>query len=172
MILYHSFTDKLASFNSSLIDNDLVMFSKLNFIVLNRFIQILIAIISLFNVVNDLEKIDGNWKYLSTSLENFSIFFTFFSVFLFKLNLVFTFVWRTFQHLIKFGLSLFYSLWRSLDISKNYLSFEFFFKKLKWAIKFPVFEILANIVKNFLLLRFSHNLNFLSKVKSYIKCLQ
>ena len=68
MIFDHSLADKLTSFNSSLIDDHLVMFSKLNFIVLNSLVQSLVSVISFLDIVNDLKKVDGNWKDLSSGL--------------------------------------------------------------------------------------------------------
>lgn len=68
MIFDDGLADELTALYFTLIDDNFVMFSELNFIILDGFIVEIIFIASLFDVMDYLEQIYGNRKYLSTGL--------------------------------------------------------------------------------------------------------
>lgn len=60
VFLYHIFTDELSPLHSSFVDDDLMVFAQLYFIVLDSFIEGFIFVPSLLDVVDYLQEVDGH----------------------------------------------------------------------------------------------------------------
>lgn len=68
MIFDDWLTDKLCAFDFSFIDDDFMMFSELYFIVFDGFVEGVVLVASFFDVVYDLEEVDGDGEDLSCCL--------------------------------------------------------------------------------------------------------
>ena len=68
-------TDKFRSFNSAFVDDYFMMLSQLDFVVLYRVIQRFVFLVSVFDVMNYLKKVDWNRKYLPTCLKHLLVLF-------------------------------------------------------------------------------------------------
>lgn len=98
VLFNHIFTDQLCTFHPSLIDDDFVVLTQLDLVIFDSFVEILILIAAFLDVVDDLQEIDRNRKYLSSRLQHLLIFLKLHLVLLFKLLLILGLVVRTLQN--------------------------------------------------------------------------
>ncbi len=70
MFLDDCLTDEFAALDSSLIDNDLVVFTQLYLVVLDSLIEGVVLVAALLDVVDDLEEVDGDGEYLPSGLQH------------------------------------------------------------------------------------------------------
>jgi hypothetical protein len=107
VVLDDCFADELAALDLALIDDDLVMLSELNLIVLDGLVQSFVPVVPLLDIVNYLQQIDGNRKYLSSGLQHLLVFLYLLPVLTLELDLILALSGRTPQHLVEFGVGLF-----------------------------------------------------------------
>ena len=93
---------ELAALNFAFIDDNFMVLSQLNFVIFDCLVECFVPVVPFFDIVDDLQQIDRNRKYLSSSLQHFLILFDLFSVLTFELNLILAFSGWTTQDLIKF----------------------------------------------------------------------
>lgn len=105
MLFDHVLADQLSALHPSFVDDDLMVLSQLNLVVFDGLVEILILVAAFLDVVDNLKKVDGNRKYLPSSLQHFLVFFKLRLVLFFELLLVLGLVVRTLQHRLKLALT-------------------------------------------------------------------
>lgn len=104
VILDYGFADELAALNPSLIDDHFVVLSELNLVVLDSLVEGFVFVVSLLDIVNYLQQIDGYGKNLSSGLQHFLVLLDLLLVLLLELTLVLAFIGGAAQDLLEFGL--------------------------------------------------------------------
>lgn len=104
MLLDHGLADEFTALHASLIDDDLMMLAQLYLVVLDGFIERVVLVAALLDIVDDLEKVDGDRKYLPTCLQHFLILFHLRLVLLLQLLLILGLAVGTAQHRLQLGL--------------------------------------------------------------------
>lgn len=87
MISDDRLANQIRALNFAFIYDNLVMLAKLYFIILNRFVKMVILRVPFFDVMYDLQQVDGHRKYLPASLQSLLIFFILDFVLLVELGL-------------------------------------------------------------------------------------
>ena len=105
VVLYGGFAYQLLTLDPAFVYDDLVVLPQLDFVVLNRFVQRLVSTPAFFDVMDDLQQIDGNRKYLPSRLQNLPVllFLTFYLPL--QLQLVFSLRSRGFEKCLELGFS-------------------------------------------------------------------
>ena len=98
---------ELTSLNLAFIDDNFMMLSKLNFVVFDCLVKCFVSVVSFLDIMDDLEQIDWNRKYLATSLQHFLVFFDLLSILSLQLNLILALPRWASQYLVEFGIRLF-----------------------------------------------------------------
>ena len=103
-ILDYGFADELATLNPSLIDDHFVVLSELNLVVLDSLVEGFVFVVSLLDIVDYLQQIDGYRKNLSSGLQHLLVLLDLLFVLLLELTLVLAFIGGAAQDLLEFGL--------------------------------------------------------------------
>ena len=120
MVLDHCFADELTALDLALIDDNFVVLSQLDFVVFDCLVKGFVSVVPLLDIVDNLEQIDGNRKYLSSGLQHLLVFFDLFAVLSLELDLILALSGWTLQHMVKLGLRLFDQLgWILSNMSRT-----------------------------------------------------
>lgn len=74
MILDNILANELRPLNFALVNNNLVMLAELYLIIFNGLIEVIVLRASFLNIMNNLQQIDGDRKYLPARLQHLLIF--------------------------------------------------------------------------------------------------
>lgn len=105
VIFDDGFADEFCALNSAFIDDDFVMFSELNLIVFDGFVEGFVFVVALLDIVDYLEQVDGDGEDLSSGLQHFLVLFDLLLVLAFELHLVLALAVGVSHHLLQLGVS-------------------------------------------------------------------
>lgn len=105
MFLDDSLTDEFAALHASLVDDDLMMFAQLYLVILDGFIEGIVLVAALLDIVDDLEEVDGDRKDLPTRLQHLLVLLHLRLVLLLQLLLILGLAVGTTQHRLQLGLA-------------------------------------------------------------------
>lgn len=105
MFLNHSLADEFAALHASLIDDDLMMLAQLYLVILDCFVQRVILVAALLDIVDDLEEIDRHRKYLPPCLQHLLVLLHLRLVLLLQLLLILRLAVGTTQDGLQLGLA-------------------------------------------------------------------
>lgn len=105
MFLNDCLADEFTTLHASLIDDDLMVFAQLYLVILDCFVQRVVLVASLLDIVDDLEEVDGDGKYLPACLQHLLVLLHLRLVLLLQLLLILRLAVRTAQDGLQLGLA-------------------------------------------------------------------
>lgn len=143
VLLYDRFADELCALDPAFIDDDLVMLAQLDLIILDSFVEGVVLVAALLNVVDYLQQIDRHRKDLSSCLQHLLVFFQLRLVLLLQLLLVLCLTVGALQHRLQFCLPRTRRLLerqRTLNISRNTFRFIYYSNSSRDVLSYQYFR--------------------------------
>ena len=143
VLLYHSFADEFCALDPAFIDDDLVMLAQLDLIILDSFVEGVVLVAALLNVVDYLQQIDRHRKDLSSCLQHLLVFFQLPLVLLLQLLLVLCLTVGALQHRLQLRLphtGRLLERQRTLNISRNTFRFIYYSNSSRDVLSYQYFR--------------------------------